>query len=70
MEVDNIAPVAISPLDSSRGRGNLRISTSKRRKAFKVKQSNTAYVAADDSQFHIILVIPETLHTVGLIHVK
>lgn len=69
MEVDNIAPVATSPLDSSRGRGNLRISTPKKRQARK-KQSNAAYVAADDSQFRIILVIPETPHTVGLTHVK
>ena len=70
MEVDNIAPVATSPLDSSRGRGNLRISTPKKRQARKQKQSNTAYVAAEDSQFRIILVVPETPHTVGLTHVK
>jgi hypothetical protein len=69
MEVDNIAPVATSPLDSSRGRGNLRISTPKRRKARKQKQS-TAYVAAEDAQFRIILVVPETPHTLGLTHVK
>ncbi len=55
MEVEKIAPIATSPLDSARGRGKTRISTPKRR-----KERKEFAVYDTDMPLMVILCIPES----------
>jgi hypothetical protein len=58
MEVEKIAPIATSPLDSARGRGKLRISTPRRRKEHKEHKEHNTYDI--DTPMGVVLYIHES----------
>jgi hypothetical protein len=54
MEVEKMAPIATSPLDSARGRGKTRISAPKRR-----KERQCRNICDNDIPMVVVLYIPE-----------